>query len=83
MARVKSAIRKTKTASPSPVAATPSNATVNNQPAEVLPFERMTFEQQAKQILNTFAPADMGLVVGKPPAKGPADATFPSLKTKG
>lgn len=67
-----------------PAVPKPTSEPARNQQPEVVAFEKMSFEQQAKQILNTFAPADMGLVVGKAPAVTPFDAQLPALsKTKG
>ena len=85
LAKVRAAVRK-KVAPllTSPAEVTSPATTTNRQVPEVQAFEKMTFEQQAKQILNTFAPADMGLVVGKAPAVTPFDAQLPALsKTKG
>lgn len=60
-----------------------TSETVRNTQPEVVPFERMTFAQQSKQILNTFAPADMRLVVGKSQSSDPFTEQFSSLKVKG
>ena len=60
-----------------------TSETSRNAPPEVVPFERMTFAQQSKQILNTFAPADMNLVIGKSKSSDPFTEQFSSLKVKG